>query len=111
MIKDTILLERILEEVAQNLIRGTILREWKNSKIVMIPKLGKDHQKSKVCRPINLFDCVGKVVEKVVASVLQGCRLRHKHQIGLGKGRLASETALRTVTRAQQYIVNGGEVG
>ena len=53
-IKETILEEKVIEEVARNLIKGTILREWQNSKVVMIPKLRKDHTKTKGWRPINL---------------------------------------------------------
>ena len=46
-IKETMLGERILEEVARNLIKGTIPREWQNSEVVMIPKPRKDHEKTK----------------------------------------------------------------
>ena len=46
-IKGTILWERLLEEVARNLVKETILREWQKSKVVVIPKLGKDHSKTK----------------------------------------------------------------
>ena len=37
-IKNTILGEKMLEEVAKNLIKGIILKEWQNSKVIMIPK-------------------------------------------------------------------------
>jgi len=37
----------------------------------MIPKRGKDHSKTKGCRPINLINCIGKLGEKVVADRLQ----------------------------------------
>ena len=47
MIKDTILRDRILEEVGKNLIKGTMLREWQSSKVVMISKPRKDHEKTK----------------------------------------------------------------
>ena len=86
-IKDTILVEKMLEEVAKNLIKGIFPREWQNSKLVMIPKLGKDHEKTKGWRPINLINCIGKLGEKVVADVFQGWALLYKHQFGLVKGR------------------------
>ena len=73
-------MERLLEEVARNLIKGTIPREWQNSKVVMIPKPRKDHEKTKEWRPINLINCIGKLWENVVADVLQGCSLLYKHQ-------------------------------
>ena len=47
MIKDTILRERMLEEVAKNLIKGIISRKWQNSQVVIIPKPGKNHQKKR----------------------------------------------------------------
>ena len=75
VIKDTILVEKILEEVAKNLIKEIILKEWQKSKVVMIPKPRKDHEKTKEWRPINLINCIGKLVEKVVADMLQGCGL------------------------------------
>ena len=100
-IKDTILREKILEEVVKDLIKRIISREWQNSKVVIIHKLGKDHEKMKGWRLINLINCIGKLEEKVVADVLQGYGLLHKHQFRSVKGRLASKVALRTVTRAQ----------
>ena len=87
-----------MEEMARNLIEGIILREWHNSKVVMIPKPGKDHEKTKGWRQINLLDCIGKLEEKVVADRPQGCKLLYKHQFGSVKGRLATETVLTAVT-------------
>ena len=110
-IKDTILRERLIEEVARNLIKGIILREWQDSKMVMIPKPGKDHEKTKGWRPINLINCISKLGQKVVADVLQGCGLLHKYQFGSVKGRSATEAALRTVTRAQRCLAKEGVVG
>ena len=110
-IKDTILGKKVLEEVARNLIKETISRKWQNSQVVIIPKPGKDHQKKKGWRPINLINCIGKLREKVVVDVFQGCGLLHKHQFGSVKGRSATEVALRTVTRVQQCLTKGGAVG
>ena len=56
--------------MAKNLIKGIIPREWQNSKVVMISKLGKDHEKTKEWRPINLINCIGKLGQKVVADML-----------------------------------------
>lgn len=77
----------------------------------MIPKLEKKHEKTKRWRSINLINCIGKLGEKVVVEVLQGCELLHKHQFRSVKDRLAIEAALRTVTRAQRYLVKGEAVG
>jgi len=43
--------------------------EWQHSKVVMITKPGKDLYKTKRWRPINLINCVRKLVEKVVVYV------------------------------------------
>jgi len=37
----------LIREVAENLFNGKIPKEWQHSKVVMIPKLGKDHSKMK----------------------------------------------------------------
>jgi len=67
----------LIREVAENLINGTIFKEWQHSKVVMIPKPGKDHYKTKGWRPINLINCIGKLGEKVVADRLQESGLLH----------------------------------
>jgi len=97
--------------VVENLINGRIPKEWQHSKVVMIPKLVKDHSKTKGWRPINLINCIGKLGEKVVADRLQESGLLHRHQFGLVKGRSATEAALRVVTRAQRCMAAEGAVG
>ena len=72
--------------------------------MVMIPKPGKNHKKTKGWKPINLINGIGKLGKKVVADILQGCGLLHKHQFGSVKGRSATEVALKTVTRAQRCL-------
>ena len=46
-----------------------------------------------------------------MADVLQGCRLLYKHQFGSVKCRLATEAALRKVTKAQRCLVKEEAVG
>ena len=58
-----------------------------------------------------MINCISKLEEKVVADVLQGCGLLHKHQFGSVKGRSATEAALRIVTRAQRCLAKGSAVG
>jgi len=60
----------LIREVAENLIKGRIPKEWQHSKVVMIPKPRKDHSKTKGWRPINLINCISKLGEKVVADRL-----------------------------------------
>lgn len=101
----------MFKEVARNLGTGRIPEEWQFSKVVIIPKPGKDHGKTKGWRPINLINCIGKLGEKVVADRLQGGGLLHRHQFGSVKGRSATKAALRTVTRAQRCLARKGVVG
>ena len=77
----------------------------------MISKPRKDHEKTKGWRPINLINCISKLGEKVVADVLQGCSLLHKHQFGSVKGRSATKAALRIVTMVQRCLAKRGAVG
>jgi len=101
----------LIRDMAKNLVNGKIPKEWQHSKIVMIPKLGKDHNKTKGWRPKNLINCISKLGEKVVADRLQESSLLYRHQFGLVKGRLATEAALRVVTRAQRCMAAEGAVG
>ena len=87
-----------MEEVASNLIKEKIQKERQYSKVVIIPKPGKNHKSTKEWRPINLINNIGTLAEKAVADVLQGCGLLRKNQFRLGKGRSANKGAQRTVT-------------
>ena len=68
MANKTHLGEQLIVQVATNLTTGTIPREWQDSKVVFIPKPGKDHTQLKAWRPITFINCNGKLVEKVVAE-------------------------------------------
>ena len=88
-IKDTRLGREVLEEVATNLIGGSIPDSWKEMRVVLIPKPGRDLTKTKSWRPINLINCIGKLGEKVVADELQEADLLNGGQFGGVKGRSA----------------------
>ena len=66
----TIFREELLVQIAKELEVGRALSDWQLSKVVMIPKPGKDHTQLKGWRPINLINCVCKLGEKVVADEL-----------------------------------------
>jgi len=103
--------DELMKEVARNLAKGKIPKEWQNSKVIMIPKPGKDYNKTKEWRPINLINCIGKLGEKVIANRLQESGLLYKHQFGSIKERSVTEVALRVVTKAQRCMARGGAVG
>ena len=60
--------EQVVREVAKSLKEGRIPEEWQRSQVVFIPKPNKDHKAAKGWSPINLINCIGKLVEKVVAD-------------------------------------------
>jgi ribonuclease HI len=61
--------ERVTALVRAAVRTGTQPTAWKNTRAVVIPKPGKpDYRKAKAYRVIALLNCLGKVVEKVVAT-------------------------------------------
>ena len=83
MISRGLLGDALFEQLAKGLSNGIMPEEWQACKVVMIPKPGKGHQEVRAWQPINLINCVGKLVEKVVANDLQQvAELFHKHQFG-----------------------------
>ena len=101
----------LMGQVAQQLAAGTVPREWQDSKVVCIPKPGKDHTQLKAWRPITLINCIGKLGEKVVAEELQQANLLHRHQFGSVKGRSVIDAVFREVTRVQRCLSNKGSAG
>ena len=101
----------LMNQVTQRIAAGTVPREWQDSKVVFIPKPGKDHTQLKAWRPITLINCIGKLGEKVVAEELQEAKLLHRHQFDNIKGRSAIDAVFREVTRVQQCLSNKGSVG
>ena len=100
-----------MDEVVQQLAAGTVPREWQDSKVVFIPKPGKDHTQLKAWSPITLINCICKLGEKVVAEELQQANFLHRHRFGSVKGRSAIDAAFRRVTRVQRCLSNKGSAG
>ena len=110
-IKDTVLGTLLFRQLASYIARGEIPTEFQLSKVMMIPKPGKNYKHMKGWRPINLINCVGKLGEKVVAKKLQEGDLLHWGQYGAVKGRSATEAVFRQVVRTQKCLEKGGRVG
>ena len=91
----------LMLQVATSLSTGSVPMEWQQSKVVFIPKPGKDHTQLKSWRSITLINCIGKLGEKVVADKLQEAGLLHGLQFGSVKNRSAIDTVFREVTRVQ----------
>ena len=108
-VKDTPLGEELINEVAVQLLEGNIPDKWKEMRVVLIPKPGRDLTITKNWRPINLINCIGKLGEKVVADHLQDADLLHNHQFGAVKGRSALEVVFRAVVKARRGMDGGGD--
>jgi len=78
------------------------------SRVVMIPKPGKNYEEVKGWRPINLINCIGKVMEKVVRDELQLTNRFYAHQFKCLKGRLATDAVFRAVVKIQWIMVAQG---
>ena len=82
-------------------------QRWRNAKRVLLEKPNKRNRTLvKSYRIISLLNCLGKVVEKVVAEQLsQFCEVNrklYKEQIGVGKYRSAIDTAALLIQKVQE---------
>ena len=76
----TLLRRALMDQVAQQLVAGTVPRQWQDSKVVFIGKPGKDHTQLKAWRPSTHINCIGKLGEKIVAEELQQAKPLHRYQ-------------------------------
>ena len=81
---------------------------WKESIGIILPKPGKpDYSKPKAYRIIALLNCLGKTLEKIIATRLSflansGTGLLHPSQLGGRKQRSAVDTVLLLLHYIQQ---------
>ena len=112
-IRDTRLGSELLGEVVAALRGGYIPDRWRDMRVVLIPKPGRDLTQTKNWRPLNLINCIGKLGEKVVADRIQeeGSSILHHQQYGSVRGRSAVDVLYKSVVRARHCLENGGSVG
>ena len=108
MIKNTGLGRRALEDVAQcGSLRSEQPQEWKEARIVMIPKPGKDLSTVKGWRPITLANTVGKLAEKLVAIQI-GTKKELWHEMAFagrkGRGAVDSIMLAKEILRKQDDV-------
>jgi hypothetical protein len=65
-----IILKLVAEIFNRSLALNCFPTQWKQAKIIMLPKPGKDHTSSLSYRPISLLNSVGKLFEKIVLKRL-----------------------------------------
>ena len=72
---------------------------WKQAKVILIPKPGKDARQAKNHRPISLLSCLGKVFERILAyklsNYMEQNKLFAKSQSGFRSHRMTTEQLLR----------------
>ena len=112
-IRDTRLGNELLGEIVAALRGGYIPDRWRDMRVVLIPKPGRDLTQTKNWRPLNLINCIGKLGEKVVTDRIQeeGSSILHHQQYGSVWGRSAVDVLYKSVVRARQCLDNGGSVG
>ena len=92
---------------------GYIPDRWREMRVVLIPKPGRELTQTKNWRPLNLNNCIGKLGEKVVADRIQevGSSILHHQQYGSVRGRSAGDVLYKSVVRARESLKGGGSVG
>ena len=58
-------------QVAEEGMKTRVPEEWRDMKMVMIPKPGNDQTAVKGWRPIVLANAVGKLAEKIIGQEVQ----------------------------------------
>ena len=112
-IRDTRLGNELFGEVVTALRGGYIPDRWRDMRVVLIPKPGRDLTQTKNWRPLNLINCIGKLGEKVVADRIQdeGRSILHHQQYGSVRGRSAVNVLYNSVVKARQCLESRGSVG
>ena len=112
-IRDTRLGNELLGEVVAALRGGYIPDRWRDMRVVLIPKPGRDLTQTKNWRPLNLINSIGKLGEKVVADRIQeeGSSILHHQQYGSVLGCSAVEVLYKLVVKARQCLEHRGSVG
>ena len=67
-VRDPRLGTEVLGKVVAALRGGYIPDRWRDMRVVLIPKPGRDLTPTKNWKPLNLINCMGKLGEKVVAD-------------------------------------------
>ena len=78
-VRDTRLGREVLDEVVAGLRGGYMPDRWREMRVVLIAKPGRDLTQTKNWRPLKLINCVGKLWEKVVGDriLAEGQQILH----------------------------------
>ena len=102
-----ILFEKLIEILNFCMLIGYFPKQWKDAKVIMLQKPGKDHTNPKSYRPISLLPAISKVFERLLCErlvkFLEENNLLNKYQAGYRKGRSTQEH----IFRLAQQVYNG----
>jgi hypothetical protein len=77
--------------------------QWKEAKVIMLQKPGKDHTSPLNYRPISLLNSLGKIFERIILKrlnfQLRELQLIRNDQYGFKKGHSTTHTLLRNIER------------
>ena len=112
-VRDTSLGREVIGEIVAALRGGYIPDRWRNMRVVLIPKPGRDLTQTMNWQLLNLINCIQKIGEKVVADRIQveGRSLLHHQQYGSVRGCSAVDILYESVVKAVQRLDGGGSVG
>ena len=89
------------------LLQNVFPKAWKEAKVTMVPKPGRDKKLAANYRPISLLSCIGKLYEryiyKYLLQELHSKNFINPHQAGFTRGRSTQEHLFRLA----QTISNG----
>ena len=102
-----ILFVKLIQILNFCMIIGYFPKQWKDAKVIMVQKPGKDHTNPKNYRPISLLPAISKIFERIlcvrlVAFLEENAILNH-YQAGYRKGRSTQEH----IFRLAQQVYNG----
>jgi len=85
---------------------GRLPRAWKEARIAMIPKPGRDHSSVKGYRPLSMLSCITRLLEKIIAYRLHGWLEKRSmipaHQSGFRSRRSVCDNVFRLAHEIQK---------
>ena len=108
--------DRIIGVVQKSIQLGHYPAIWKTAKGVILRKAGKpNYTVSKAYRVISLLECLGKIVERVVArKIASFCESRHtfhEGQFGSRKNRNTHDALLKLMSFVEKAWKKGNVAG
>ncbi|XP_072766218.1 uncharacterized protein [Anoplolepis gracilipes] len=91
---------------------GAFPQQWKQAKLVLLPKEGKEEGTPSAYRPICLLDEVSKIFERIIANRLVRHISRegglHEEQYGFRAGRSTVDAISRVTSLTEEAVEGGG---